>query len=373
MPLIEQTQKSKIAISFRQEIGRVMHAAFYDHYTIRKATGYETVIAVPKIESSKGGIKNFEEYIHASTGSYTLNMKPEDKEKAVPVIAGHVVEECGLLIIVGHRRFPKPGEFHEEREKHEYELIKFAFLRGQPILAICGGSWKLWKSFGGELAEVEGHTASNMPTILEDGSIGNNPQIHDIELVPNTILKACMGLQSDASVWERYPMVNSVHWAAPVVSPEILQMFEVSALSKDSIEQRVSFTSNTIEAFEGKSGAPTIGVLWHPEAYFKTTYTDEKDHMACQRHLNILKYMAKSGDAYQAKQVMLRQFKNEIAPSLRKTQEENEALRCLKERVKQSGNRFSFWSNLASYTEAWDPQQMFIGFDDCKLHSIQLQ
>ena len=63
-------------------------------------------------------------------------------------------------------------------------------------------------------------------------------------------------------------------------------------------------TSGSIEAFEMKHGAPTVGIQWHPEAYFKQRPTPED-----KRHTNILKSMAEAGDAYQAKRRMLGELK----------------------------------------------------------------
>jgi len=306
---------ASIVVSFREEQGRVMHAAFYDHYVIQKITNRRTVHAIAPANTGtqiEDRTKSFEEYVKNNSCKFG----DQKQTFHLPIIAKEIKNE-GLLFIPGQRRFPKPGEFYDERRAYEFQLIKEARLRGQPILAICGGSWKLWNVFGGITVDVEGHTSPSMPSLGSDGSVENNPQMHAIELKDNTIVKACMDLNSKVSAkLKKQPTANSVHWAAPLINEESLKMLQICAIAKpieQSNQVNNRFTTDSIEAFENRYGAPLVGIQWHPEAYYKTKYANESEYLEHERHLNILKYMAKSGDAYQLKQKMLQEFKDKIS------------------------------------------------------------
>ena len=70
------TQKSNIVISFREEQGRTMHAAFYDHYVIRKITNQNTLITIsPDISKDETNqkIKKLSDFINDSFNTHTLD------------------------------------------------------------------------------------------------------------------------------------------------------------------------------------------------------------------------------------------------------------------------------------------------------------
>jgi gamma-glutamyl-gamma-aminobutyrate hydrolase PuuD len=308
---------ARVIVSFRQEQGRAMHASFYDHYTLRKITGRDTLNAISpamNAEQIAESVDKFAMYINDSENPHTLGLDDEPSARVVPALTYDTAKDGGLIIIPGHRRFPKPGEYYDERAQYEYKLINDARMRGQPILAICGGSWKLWQSYGGELGSVEGHVSPSMPTIVADGSVGNNPQIHSIEIMDGTILKASMGWRNGDNLTQ-IAQVNSIHWDAPVANELVLELVDINAITKESSDMSndSNLSLGTIEGFEAKFGAPCVGTLWHPEAYYKTRYDDTDDEQTFKKQLNLITYMAKAGDAYQAKQRMLEEFQNSIS------------------------------------------------------------
>jgi hypothetical protein len=70
-------------------------------------------------------------------------------------------------------------------------------------------------------------------------------------------------------------------------------------LSSTELQQR---HRNAVEAFETRHGAPMLGLQWHPEAY----NPDQPEYHA---NRNVMNFMARAGDAYEARRLTLRQFR----------------------------------------------------------------
>lgn len=299
--------KAPITISYRNDQGKNMHAAFFDHYTMRRATAHYTNIALAPHLS----IYNFQQF--AETVVHELAVTVEDRGKRiVPLVIADSADESGLLFIPGR---PREGA-DKERRKYEKQLIKKALNRGQPILAVCAGSWQLWKAFGGTTQSVLDHCYASMPRIGVNGDVVNNVQIHRIKLTANTIVAGAMQIKSVGAALATRPKVNSVHWEAPD-EKNVPALLEISAVARvdeglapnsRSGKGQMQPTRGSVEAFEMKHGVPTVGIQWHPEACFKYKQTLED-----KRHSNILKTMAEAGDAYQAKRKMLREFKEKAS------------------------------------------------------------
>lgn len=62
----------------------------------------------------------------------------------------------------------------------------------------------------------------------------------------------------------------------------------------------------TVEAFETKNGAPTLGIQWHPEAYCR--YKEGNKIYSHSKQRNILEFMAKAGVAYAARRRLVKEF-----------------------------------------------------------------
>lgn len=286
-----------IAISYRNEQGRSMHGAFYDHYTMRHITQHETNILKPPEQ----GIDTFLAFIHTTT--FALGLQDAHGERIIPAVKSIANQSSGLLVIPGHAS----GDTDIVRKEHEQRLIQQARRRGQPILAICAGSWRLWEAYGGVTKAVSGHLYSQMPYVITNGGIGNNKQIHRITLEADTLLAKAMQVKN-RSLSER-PTVNSVHWKSPdsQTTPSSL-VVSATAIPDEDLHPRNRNGDMSpeaeVEAFEAKNGAPVLGIQWHPEAYYKNQDADNES----ERHLNVIRYMAKAGDAYQAKRRMMDEF-----------------------------------------------------------------
>lgn len=299
--------KAAITISYRNDQGKRMHGAFYDHYTIRKVTDHETKIAIAA-EQSFVTLKEFHDHT-----TFVLGIGKNAYQRIMPEISDNLTE--GLLFVPGHPRDDKDIV----RKHHEDKLIHQAYYRGQPILAVCAGSWRLWEKHGGTTRPIEGHNYSSMPYIVADGSIGNNVEIHSIQLKQDTLLAGAMNPKKLTVT--PFLRVNSVHGEVPneKLVPPLLEISAIAindhglAPKKNRGGLIMEPEAGSIEAFESNYGAPHIGVVWHPEAYYKNTGGIDTES---KKHLNLIEYMAKAGDAYQAKRRMLQEFNQKASSGL---------------------------------------------------------
>ena len=62
-----QLNTSSIVVSFREEQGRSMHAAFFDHYLIRNITHFNTAISLATVNgmSTNERVQNFTKFVSA--------------------------------------------------------------------------------------------------------------------------------------------------------------------------------------------------------------------------------------------------------------------------------------------------------------------
>lgn len=282
----------------------------------------------PKHETRLVRSANAPSRLHSFAKAQTFNLPygTQDKKtmKNLPPIQEGWDEDSGLLFIPGRIR----GDEDQDRKKFEHAIIRKARLQGRPILAVCAGSWRLWEAYGGTTKEVKDHNYNGgMLRLNEHGTITYNVQVHDIKTVPHTLLTSIMGGKSEEEVIKS---VNSVHWLAPddsIASPMLPQneechenvkaLYGLLQVSARALENEDISLNNrqgevmvpdeeTVEAFETKSGAPTLGIQWHEEAYCRY----KKGNKICYhaKHRNILEYMAKAGDAYAARRRMLKEF-----------------------------------------------------------------
>lgn len=303
---------AEILISYRDEGTPAGKGAFYDHYTLQKHTSQQTAI----LHSPKPAISihDFKRYIVGQTQNLPKSLLDQGIQRPVPPVRKACVTG-GLLVIPGmsHQSDQTQNATHKIRIAFEEQMIKQVRLQGRPIIAICAGSWTLWKTLGGQLIDVSDHNyGAGMPKIGVNGNIVNNKRVHNIVVEPNSLLQKAMKLK--ASVQARTLPVNSVHWRAP--SEATLPCnFKISARSahNDDIEIKtrqgndMSPDPNTVEAYESVHGAPIIGFVWHPEAFdWRSADSEELPHR------RVLFYMAKAGNAYRARVQVTKQFKETL-------------------------------------------------------------
>jgi putative glutamine amidotransferase len=132
---------------------------------------------------------------------------------------------------------PETGVVREDRDRSEAALMKGAFERGMPMLAICRGMQLLNVVRRGDL---EQHLPDRTS---EPHSATGEFTRHDIEIEDGSRLGAILGDRQ---------MVPSHHHQAP-------------ARIGEGLRPVVRAPDDTIEAVEDPAAPFCMGVLWHPE------------------------------------------------------------------------------------------------------------
>lgn len=292
--------------------------AFFDHVAIQKTTSRRTLAATLD-QDAKNQVIEF-----ARNLPYQLPTGVLDQTHSIniPMFVSDNFEGEGLLVIPGESKDAND----ENRKEIEATLLKRALMGGRPILALCGGCWHLWEHFGGKTRSVKDHAYNGGMLRLSNTSlqITHNVQIHDIIVKRNSLLESGLYSAHSNSGKEFIISVNSVHDKVidPFSVPEDMQkhlvVSAISAINPD-ISKKTRHRNdegepkymvpeeNSPEAFELVYGAPVLGTQWHPEGY------DMSCDMQFQPHINLITYMAKSGDTFACKKACLTEFKEFLA------------------------------------------------------------
>jgi gamma-glutamyl-gamma-aminobutyrate hydrolase PuuD len=316
-PAPAQNSTAPVVISYRgHQNDKDGQGMFFDHIRIQKIAKAPTQILVPRDEVTARSVKRVFE---SALNQATVNPKYGDKNENHKISPPYTNEAAdhGLLVIPGRARI---NENEPIRRKHEYRIIREALNRGQPILALCAGSWRLFnqanlliylpdslndssesledKFTKAEfLQDVKDHNYNGgMLRLTKNGKKAvNNVEIHDVKINPDSLVAAAMGNKTSELT------VNSVHWKA-VNAAKCSDKFKISAISSKNhnihIKSRQGEEMNpqegVVEAFETTYGVPVIGIQWHPEGSDSNT-PDGK----------LIKYMVEAGNAYAAKRRVL--------------------------------------------------------------------
>lgn len=316
-----------IAISYRGHLNiKDGQGMVFDHMRFQAVTDFPTTTLLPQnqIISEKASTL-FKEALRVQTKALKYGIKDENL-----IITPPTTQNCnnlGLLVIPGRAR---QTENEQLRLIHEYRVIREALNRGQPILAICAGAWRLYEQMftwtkepsklnkeattlaqdhgkKKTIIEVDDHGYGGGMIRLGESkqSVTHNVQIHKIKIQENSLLKTALKEAGD------YMQVNSLHWKA-VNKKRCPSQIVFSAISRrdSSItihtrqKELMEPQEGTVEAFENMygTGAPILGIQWHPEGYEKGPNN------------NLLKYMAMAGNAYAMKRQMLEEFKQRFTP-----------------------------------------------------------
>ncbi len=316
--------KAPIIISYRghtnEKDGKGM---LYDHMRLQHISKSPTKVLLPDTPTAvvEEQVKQlFTNVVNAHHVNLFFGTKELPTSKPIPDYT-KITSIGGLLVIPGRVR---DLEYEPVRELHEYKIIRQALNRGQPILAICAGCWRLfenlsawievpeerqlasikdWNEQRGTLIPVKDHNYNGgMIRMAADGiNTSYNVPIHDL-VIKNKYLKKIAGE-------ERFE-VNSVHWKA-INSEKKLKGFHFAAVSKKNPDnhrksrskEEMNPDEDTVECFVSKNGAPRIGAQWHLEAYNTNS-----------PHGKIVNYYVAAGDTYAAKVKMLEEFKRKYQP-----------------------------------------------------------
>ena len=143
-PVIVQIDlpNAPMAISYRgHQSNKDAEGMLFDHMRFQTVTQFSSYTLVPENQNARtASIDNFTVILRGHVAKLPFGVAGNDLVK-VP----QTVQSCadlGLLIIPGRAR---ANEDEPIRLNHEYKVIRSALNRGQPMLAICAGSWRLWE------------------------------------------------------------------------------------------------------------------------------------------------------------------------------------------------------------------------------------
>lgn len=323
---ITPPQKAPIAISYRGHASeKDAQGTLFDHMRYQVITDYPTMNLEPQLKTLEKKI--MDEFLEKVLSQHPIQLQYGDIKRGL-IVPPSIFEcaELGLLIIPGRAR---AVENEPIRLRHEYSVIRAALNRGQPILAICAGVWRVWEqmftwtrypdflnfdanrlsnwhSDYNTLIDATDHTNSSMISLNVKGvDVAHNTEIHDVELVAGSLLEKAM---KDPSCRNKVPLdpfsVNSVHWKV-VNENEIPDNVMINARSQENPKlTRKNRNKNVMhpqencpEGFEATDGTPIMGIQWHAEGYDIATL-----------HGNLIEYMAAAGTAYSAKRLMLKEM-----------------------------------------------------------------
>lgn len=290
----------------------------FDHMRLQMITNHPTLVL------SDSQIENRVNHLFANAiKNHAAALPFGDRNTRLPPFVNDC-SESGLLVV--------PGRVHSNenepiRLRHEYKVIREALNRGQPILGICAGIWRVWEQLHiwTKFPDTLNYSAQNLldwhqkySSVIDvlDHAYGGgmirlgangtqatyNVQIHDVMIQQSTLL---------SSILKNAPhrqSVNSVHWKA-VNHAQTPKNIVVSAFSLENPsidiqtrqQTKMHPQEGTVEAFESIHGAPIMGLQWHPEGYPKNSV-----------HAEFLRYMAQAGNAYVAKRKVLKQIQETV-------------------------------------------------------------
>ncbi len=311
-------ERQPITVSHREDGHGT--GAFWDHYTLRRATQRGTAISH-----------------HRDLDPVVAPAGPGKRGQFAGPMPGHEPQSStglgrGLLFIAGgnyglnsetprNKAHVPSGDAearHKLRGQHETYLLQQAKLTGRPVLSVCGGSWRVLESFGGSTRGVQPntHQTRKMPYLTTTGAIAKVASEHGISISPGTMLSDMFKDEQG----NRPTKVNSAHWAVAEESAQgrlkgvalvgstknpLLQVSArgPTALDPPYIGKTGDFHHSSVEAFESRHGAPIMGIQWHPEAYDRGFTATEQ-----QANHRLLNSMAKAGDTYDARREMTADF-----------------------------------------------------------------
>ena len=289
-----------VAISYRDEgHGK---GAFYDHLTLRNMTGWSTKL----VTSTNFPSTKFASYINYREGHGNYGLPLNNN---LPDTSLNYGKKAAFLFIPGYTRESDHSQpqNHLTRLNFEKKMIQKARYRGQPILAVCAGSWTLWEALGGMIKPVSDHNYGGaMPRISKSKQrICNNKMIHNIDAVQGSFVQHAMFGKTN----QVKTAVNSVHWNA-VDDSNLNQISNIMISATSSQNDLIAPKSrqskkmqpeNCVEAFETIHGAPMIGVQWHPEAF------NPSDNSAAP-HKGIFDALKLAGTTYKNRQRLNKEF-----------------------------------------------------------------
>lgn len=334
----------------------------WDHASIQSLTNRETVSVASKSQIEAEGLGHLEG--QPLREALFKDKTPSRYTTGVPNVTTEGKSGDGLLVVPGGpvslpgeqpaMRFP-PKSGREEsalaRNEHQAYILRDARNTGQPVLAICGGSWHTVQAFGGNTQtspEFEAKHVADMPFFDPANKTGLSVAHHKVaQHGAQMVRDSLLGHIIDPPVRNqpvhideqnaRPPLhvnINSVHWAHAMARLDSSGQLQLEGRDPMAVDSRQGTATSellaintlanddelgpTVEGFEARHGAPVIGVQHHPEALAgrpvdSTAYPTAQYTAELGQSSRLMNYMAKAGDAFLARRNMTREFEAAVA------------------------------------------------------------
>ncbi len=173
-------------------------------------------------------------------------LEPERAAAYLNIVGGLLLSGGGDVdpCHFGEEPLPLCGQITPQRDEVELALVRLALKRNMPILAICRGLQLLNVACGGNIYQDLSYR--QQPSLQHWQKAPEHYAMHDISLVPGSLLRAVLGGK------ERI-RVNTFHHQAVCKPGEGLKCV---AQAPDGV----------MEALELDKQSFVLGVQWHPEA-----------------------------------------------------------------------------------------------------------
>lgn len=145
--------------------------------------------------------------------------------------------------LYGETPLPECGPIETERDRLELRLIRKAWEKDLPILAVCRGAQILNVAFGGSLYQ-DLPSQLGLPPERHSRRDAESLLVHEVRTVPGTRISEWSGTQLG---------VNSLHHQA------------VKRLAPVFVPAAYSVEDDVLEGFEAPEKRFVIAVQWHPE------------------------------------------------------------------------------------------------------------
>lgn len=131
----EVEQAGRILIAHRTDGRNRANGALFDHRVLQEITQTKTVVTWDKTDKKKS-VNWLQDYITSLPYQLKFGVELADTTSGIM----HSLFIPG----VSSDNYNHPTAYYQ-RVKYEFSLLKQAFQKGMPVLAVCGGAWELWR------------------------------------------------------------------------------------------------------------------------------------------------------------------------------------------------------------------------------------
>lgn len=216
-----------------------------------------------------------------------------------------------------------------ERSAFEKQMIQRAKTLGMPVMSVCAGTWSLVDAYGGEVEtlpenERRLHKAEDREdtwTLSHDLATQKGTVLDSFSRGRNTNPESHRGRRRAHTVHD----VNSTHWAVVKADERgKLTARDPKALDpNDSLEvgawAKGDGVPKSVEGVSSKSGAPVLGLQWHPESYLPNMPGEVKGRSKREQEKSVnakrlFTAMGQAAQTYKNKRSVVAEIKQRMNP-----------------------------------------------------------